>query len=56
MQLFETLATGSSADVLYLDLAKAFDTVPRSQLFYTLLKEYGIGGKALKILQEMFVW
>ena len=38
----------------FVDLRKAFDTVPRTKLFYTLLKDYSIGGKFLKILQEMY--
>ena len=38
----------------FVDLRKAFDTVPRAKLFYSLLKDYSIGGKFLKILQEMY--
>ena len=38
----------------FVDLRKAFDTVPRTQMFYSLLYNYGIGGKFLKILQEMY--
>ena len=37
-----------------MDLKKAFDMVPRLKLFYTLLKEYKIGGNFLKILQEIY--
>ena len=37
-----------------MDLRKAYDTVPRTKLFYTLLKEYSIGGNFLKILQEIY--
>ena len=38
----------------FFDIRKAFDTVPRNLLFYTLLKEYKIGGHFLKLLQEMY--
>ena len=38
----------------FVDLQKAFDTVPRSKLFYKLLRDYSIGGKFLQILQEMY--
>ena len=37
-----------------MDLKKAYDTVPRVKLFYKLLKDYSIGGKFLKILQEIY--
>ena len=37
-----------------MDLKKAFDTVPRIRLFYTLLKEYSIGGRFLNIIQQMY--
>ena len=36
------------------DLKKAFDTVPRVKLFYTLVKDYSIGGNFLKILQQIY--
>ena len=38
----------------FVDLRKAFDTVPRTRLFYCLLNDYAIGGKFLKLLQEMY--
>ena len=38
----------------FVDLKKAFDMVPRNKLFYTLLKEYSIGGNFLKMLQEIY--
>ena len=37
----------------FVDLRKAYDTVPRTKLFYTLLKDYSIGGNFLKILQQI---
>ena len=40
--------------VAFFDLKKAFDTVPRVQLFHTLLVRYKIGGRFLKILQAMY--
>ena len=38
----------------FVDLRKAFDTVPRIKLFYKLLKEYSVGEMFLKIIQEMY--
>ena len=38
----------------FVDLRKAFDSVPRSNLFYSLLKDYSIGGRFLKILREIY--
>jgi hypothetical protein len=37
----------------FVDLKKAYDTVPRVKLFYKLFKDYSIGGKFLKILQVL---
>lgn len=38
------MITGNSVDVIYLDFAKAFDTVPHQRLLEKL-KAHGIGGK-----------
>ena len=38
----------------FVDLKKAYDTVPRVKLFFKLLTEYSVGGKFLKILQEIY--
>ena len=38
----------------FVDLKKAFDTVPRVKLFYILAKDYSIGGNFLKILQQIY--
>ena len=40
--------------VCFFDLRKAFDLVPRSQMFYNLLTQYKISGKFLKILQNIY--
>ena len=45
---------GNKLYACFVDLKKAFDTVPRVRLFHKLLKEYSVGGKFLKILQEIY--
>ena len=40
--------------VCFFDLKKAFDFVPRLQMFYTLMTEYKIGGQFLKILKNIY--
>ena len=45
---------GGKLYTCFVDLRKAFDTVPRIKLFHCLLKEYSIGGKFLKVIQEMY--
>ena len=45
---------GGKLYTCFVDLRKAFDTVPRIKLFYCLLKNYAIGGRFLKIVQEMY--
>ena len=45
---------GGKLFTCFVDLRKAFDTVPRTKLFHCLLKNYGIGGKFVKILREMY--
>ena len=40
--------------VCFFDLKKAFDFVPRLQMFYNLMTEYKIGGKFLKILKNIY--
>ena len=45
---------GGKLFTCFVDLQKAFDTVPRNKLFYSLLNDYSIGGKFLKILQEIY--
>ena len=44
---------GKNLYTCFVDLGKAFDTVPRIKLFYSLLHDYSIGGKFLKNLQEI---
>ena len=41
---------GGKLFTCFVDLRKAFDTVPRTRLFHCLLKIYSIGGKFLRIL------
>jgi hypothetical protein len=43
-----TLDSGESIDVIYLDFAKAFDTVPHKRL-KKKIKAHGLGG-------ELFTW
>ena len=38
----------------FFDLRKAFDTVDRTFLFYTLLYKYKIGGHFLKMVQQIY--
>ena len=38
----------------YFDFKKAFDTVHRIHLFYNLMCQYKIGGKFLKIIQNIY--
>ena len=45
---------GKKLFACFVDLQKAYDTVPRIKLFYSLLKNYSIGGKFLKTLQEIY--
>jgi len=45
---------GKKLFACFFDLKKAFDFVPRVMLFYTLLRQYNIGGSFLKVLQEMY--
>ena len=40
--------------ICFFDLRKAFDFVPRTLLFHTLLTQYKIGGKFLKILKNIY--
>ena len=40
--------------LVFFYIRKAFDFVPRNQLFYTLLRNFNIGGNFLKVFQEMY--
>jgi len=42
---------GHSIDVIFLDMAKAFDKVPHKRLLEKM-KKHGIGGKVLRILSS----
>ena len=45
---------GNKLFACFFDIRKAFVTVPRNLLFYTLLTEYKIGGNFLRLLQEIY--
>ena len=45
---------GKKLYACFFDIRRAFDCVPRNHLFYTLLKDYKIGGKFLKVLKEIY--
>ena len=45
---------GKQLFACFVDLRKAYDTVPRTKLFYSLLSDNNIGGNFLKILQEIY--
>lgn len=47
----EILDEGGSVDVIYLDLAKAFDTVPHQRLLRKL-SNYGVGGNVLEWIRQ----
>ena len=38
----------------FVDIKKAFDFTPRNLLFYSLLNDYGVGGRFLNVLMEMY--
>jgi hypothetical protein len=50
----EILDEGGSIDVIYLDLAKAFDTVPHQRLL-AKLSGYGVGGKILEWIKQFLI-
>ena len=47
----EILDEGGSVDVIYLDLTKAFDTVPHQRLL-NKLSGYGVGGRILEWIKQ----
>ena len=49
-QCVDTMVKGGVVDAIYLDFAKAFDTVPHSRLLGKL-RSYGIGGNILKWIE-----
>jgi len=53
-KLTEYLDVGGTLDLVYLDLAKAFDTVPHRRLLVKL-EGYGIGGQLLTWIEQFLV-
>ena len=51
----ETIVNGGVTDTIYLDFAKAFDTVPHLRLIGKL-KSYGIEGDILKWMRSFPQW
>ena len=47
-------AGGKMLFAAFFDIRRAFDTIPRNLLFYTLVKDYRIGGNFLRIIKEMY--
>ena len=50
----EILDKGGSVDIIYLDLAKAFDTVPHRRLLMKL-RSYGVGGRVVDWLGDFLI-
>lgn len=50
----EILDRGGSVDMIYLDLAKAFDSVPHQRLL-SKIRSYGIEGRVLDWLQDFLI-
>jgi hypothetical protein len=53
-RLTEILDKGGTADMVYLDFAKAFDTVPHKRLLVKL-EGYGVEGRTLKWIEQFLV-
>ena len=52
--LAEALNKGTRVDVILLDLAKAFDTVPHTRLVHRL-RSYGINGQLLRWIESFLM-
>ena len=48
-------ATRSPLAVCYVDLEKAFDSVPRSALFHVLSHHYGLSRDIVEVVRRMYV-
>ena len=49
-----TLNKGKPVDIIYLDFAKAFDTIPRRRILKKLMS-YGIGGKICTWIESWLI-
>ena len=49
--ILENWESGGGTDVIYLDIRKAFDTVPHRELLHKL-RMAGIGGKLWRLLKD----
>ena len=50
-----SLATRTPLAICYVDLEKAFDSVPRQALFHVLAQHYGLSHDIVEVVRRMYV-